>query len=467
MGNAALLLRGQGHEIVGSDENAYPPMSEVLREAGIEVYPGYDAGRLQSFRPDIVVVGNAVSRGNGEVEYLLDSGGISFCSLPDLIGKELLPGRLPVVITGTHGKTTTATMTAFLLREAGIDPGWLIGGVPRDLPGGARLGTGGPFVIEGDEYDSAFFDKRSKFIHYQPRIAAINNLEFDHSDIFRDLEDVRRSFDHFVRLLPASGWLLLNGDDPNLADWFSVPWTRTLRVGFGDGNDLVLADFHEGIEGVFCNLRWRGRFWTGLRLPMHGAFNARNAAMAVLAAALAAGHEDPTEFEPDALERFRGVRRRQDVLLDDPRHAVVEDFGHHPTAVRGTVQAVRAAYPDARLHVCFEPRSNTARTRVFEEPFIDALREADRVYLGAVHRAKALAPSGRLDTVRMAARLREQQLDAEAFADNATLFRRIVERRPDANKKTVWLFFTNGSFDGLPRQTAEFFAGRTPTESGT
>ena len=228
MGNAALLVKEQGHEVLGCDAAVYPPMSDVLADAGIEVLDGFDAARLAGLEPDQVVVGNAMSRGNPEVEWLLDQSEITFISLPELFHDTVLPKRYPVVITGTHGKTTTSTITAYLLERSGAKPGWLIGGVPHDLPGGAKLGEGKAFVIEGDEYDSAFFDKRSKFIHYRPQIAILNNLEFDHADIFRDLEDVQRSFRHFLRVMPASGYALVNGDDPNIAALLPAPWTLSL-----------------------------------------------------------------------------------------------------------------------------------------------------------------------------------------------------------------------------------------------
>src|SRR5580698_10281834 len=218
MGNAALLARSAGHEVSGSDSGVYPPMSTVLADAGVKVHEGYNPGRLASLKPDLVVIGNAMMRGNPEVEWLLDTCAFPFTSLPAMLHDQVLRYRKNIVIAGTHGKTTTTALAAFLLRENGRDPGFLIGGVPQDPPTGTRLGAAGdPFVIEGDEYDSAFFDKRSKFIHYAPRIAVLNNLEFDHADIFRDLADVQRTFTHFVRLVPRNGFIVLNGDEANLA----------------------------------------------------------------------------------------------------------------------------------------------------------------------------------------------------------------------------------------------------------
>ena len=235
MGNAALLARAAGHEVLGADTGVYPPMSTVLAEAGITLHEGYDPARLELLKPDLVVIGNAMSRGNPEVEWLLDTRTIAFTSLPALLADFVLMGRRNIVIAGTHGKTTTTALTAFLLRENGRDPGFLIGGVPFDPPVGSHLGAAAdPFVIEGDEYDSAFFDKRSKFIHYAPHIAVLNNLEFDHADIFRDLADVQRTFLHLTRLVPRNGWIVLNGDDDNLRALGPLAWTRVVRVGTGE-----------------------------------------------------------------------------------------------------------------------------------------------------------------------------------------------------------------------------------------
>jgi len=397
------------------------------------------------------VIGNAMSRGNPEVEWLLDSGEIPFVSLPQIYHETILPGRIPVVITGTHGKTTTSTLTAFLLDQAGAQPGWMIGGMPLDLPSGSRLGAGAPFVIEGDEYDSAFFDKRSKFIHYRPRIAVLNNLEFDHADIFRDLPDIQRSFRHFLRLLPSGGKALVNGDDPNLAELLPVPWTQVVRVGTGPENDLVIRDFADGPEGARFDLVWQGKVWAGVNLKLHGLFNARNAAMAALAAAFATGLEDPTAFDLNALAAFRGVRRRQDLLHEDSRWTLLEDFAHHPTAVAGTLEALRAAHAGRRLFACFEPRSNTASTCRFQKEFTAAFRLADVAYLGAVHRAEKMAPEERLDTQRMAAELGAGGVEARAFADNADLAE-ALEAQFSRGEGGVIVLFSNGSFDGLPRR---------------
>ena len=449
MGNAALLVKEQGHEVLGCDAAVYPPMSEVLADAGIEVLDGFNAARLAALKPDQVVVGNAMSRGNPEVEWLLDQSEITFISLPELFHDTVLPKRCPVVITGTHGKTTTSTITAYLLERSGAKPGWLIGGLPNDLPGGAKLGEGKAFVIEGDEYDSAFFDKRSKFIHYRPQIAILNNLEFDHADIFRDLEDVQRSFRHFLRVIPASGYALVNGDDPNIAALLPAPWTQVVRVGVGEDNDLQITNFQDAPEGAQFDLVWKDEHWAHVAWPQHGLFNARNAAMAALSAALASDHQDPRDFDLSTLADFQGVRRRQDVLHSDDSWTIVEDFAHHPTAVAGAIEALRAAYPDRKMTVCFEPRSNTAASARFQSEFQTALLGADRVYLGAVHRADSMRPEERLDTSMMANSLP----DAKAFDDNQSLLETLKMGVSDEAHGLI-VFLTNGSFDGLPHSLA-------------
>src|SRR3954463_1959909 len=288
MGNAALLARASGHEVLGADTGVYPPMSTVLAEAGIALHEGYDAKRLEQLAPDLVVIGNAMSRGNPEVEWLLESRAFTFTSLPAMLHDLIMKTRRNIVVCGTHGKTTTTSLAAFLLRAQGRDPGFLIGGVPQDPPMGSHLGSEpDPFVIEGDEYDSAFFDKRSKFIHYAPHIAVLNNLEFDHADIFRDLADVQRTFSHLMRIVPRNGCIVLNSDDANLRALGPAAWTRVVKVGTGEANDVRITNFSEGPAGVTFTLSWRGEEPAPVKWTQPGIFNARNAAMAAVAAALA------------------------------------------------------------------------------------------------------------------------------------------------------------------------------------
>jgi UDP-N-acetylmuramate: L-alanyl-gamma-D-glutamyl-meso-diaminopimelate ligase len=451
MGNAALLARASGHDVTGADEGVYPPMSTVLAEAGVAVREGYDPGQLALLKPDMVVVGNAMTRGNPEVEWLLDTKALPFTSLPAVLHDQILRHRRNIVITGTHGKTTTTALAAYLLRESGRDPGYLIGGVPQDPPTGSHLGAAGdPFVIEGDEYDSAFFDKRSKFIHYSPHVAVVNNIEFDHADIFRDLVDVQRAFIHFSRIIPGNGFAVLNGDDANLRALGAMPWTRVVRVGTDEGNDTRIVDFSETAAGSAFGLLWRGAPWAKVEWGLSGMFNARNAAMAATAAGLAIGGLPPAGIPLEALARFRGVRRRQEVLLERPGLTVVEDFGHHPTALAETLRSFRARFPGALLTAVFEPRSNTARLRTLQAGFARALAHADEVYLGAVSRAAALRDEERFDAEAVAGNLEAQGVRSWHFPSNDALHDALVsDTLPVRGSPRVVVFFTNGSFDGI------------------
>jgi UDP-N-acetylmuramate: L-alanyl-gamma-D-glutamyl-meso-diaminopimelate ligase len=470
MGNAALLARAAGHVVSGADTGVYPPMSTVLADAGITLHEGYDPSRLERLAPDLVVIGNAMSRGNPEVEWLLDTRALPFTSLPALLHDTVLKHRKNIVVCGTHGKTTTTALAAFLLRENGRDPGFLIGGVPLDPPVGNHLGTASdPFVIEGDEYDSAFFDKRSKFIHYAPHVAVLNNLEFDHADIFRDLADVQRTFSHLCRIVPRNGHIVLNGDDDNLRALGPLPWTRVTRVGTGEGNDVRITNFAEGPEGVNFTLTWGGRVWGEVRWSVPGIFNARNATMAATACALATGGlPAPGELPSLALAplaRFRGVKRRQEVLLASPKLTVIEDFGHHPTALAETLVSLANRYPGAFLTAVFEPRSNTARTKTLQAGFMRALAHADEVFLGAVNRADKLSEAERFDSEAVVQHLESQGVHADTAATNAEVLIKLreatlVSEGALAVKSRVVVFFSNGSFDGIIAKYAAAAAGK-------
>jgi UDP-N-acetylmuramate: L-alanyl-gamma-D-glutamyl-meso-diaminopimelate ligase len=456
MGNAALLVRAAGHEVLGADLGVYPPMSTVLAAAGIALHEGYDPARLAGLAPDLVVVGNAMTRGNPEVEWLLETRALAFTSLPALLHDFVLKGRRNLVIAGTHGKTTTTALTAHLLRAAGRDPGFLIGGVPQDPPVGAWLGARpDPFVIEGDEYDSAFFDKRSKFIHYAPHIAVMNNLEFDHADIFRDLADVQRTFTHLARIVPRNGFVVINGDDPNLRALGPMAWTQVVRVGLDAANDVRIVDCVEGAAGTRFALTWRGQPWAAVQWSLSGVFNVRNAAMAAIAAGLALDPARPDTLSLESLGRFRGVKRRQEVRLNTARTTVIEDFGHHPTALAETLQSFRARYPGAQLTAVFEARSNTARTKTMQAGFMRALSLADEVYLGAVSRADRIPVAERFDPEAVAQNLEAQGVEAHHAATNTALLDKLTAHTlgPAAGgavaKPRVVVFFTNGSFDGI------------------
>ncbi len=458
MGQAALLMRELGHEPCGADSGIYPPMSDVLRQAGIEILEGYDERRLERLQPDLVVVGNAQSRGHPEVEWLLETRAFPILSLPALLQQFLLCRRQPIVICGTHGKTTTTTITAHLLRTQTNGSGWLIGGVPMDLPAGAQAGNeGGWFAIEGDEYDSAFFDKRSKFIHYSPRLLVCNNLEFDHADIFRDLEDVQRTFRHVLRLVPRHGWIVANGDDPRLAPLLvEVRWTRLFRVGTGPQNDLQIINFQEcGPEGSSFRLAWKNGPVRDLRWSLPGLYNARNAAMAIAAVGLALHPDAPAQLDTGVIASLRGVRRRQETIARREGLIVVEDFGHHPTALAETLRSLRSRYPGHHLTACFEPRCNTAVKNVLQSEFAAALALADSALIGPIHRPDKIPPAERLDLARLTREITQQGAQAEAYPTAAALCDALQKSTADALPRVV-VFFSNGSFDGIIQRYAEW-----------
>ena len=465
MGNAAILLKKQGHEVAGSDLGVYPPMSDVLSKAGIELFEGFEDRVMRDWKPDRVVVGNAVSRGNSQVEFILSTRKIPFVSLPQLIGEDLIKSRPCLVVVGTHGKTTTTSLSAFALEQVGLSPGYLVGGVPLDLPSGNELGIKeSPFVIEGDEYDSAFFDKRSKFIHYRPRILILNNLEFDHGDIFRDLEDICRSFSHLLKIVPSNGFIIRNGDDENILTLPDAPWCTTFSIGMERQNDLQIKHFEENESGTKFDLFWHDQKVTSVNWQMPGEYNARNLAMSFLASVLTQAICQKKEVNPSApfigfklpdYSSCKGVKRRQEILVDRPNITVISDFAHHPTAIEGTLKSLRARWPDRKIISCFEPRSNTAVTNVFQDRFADALSVADEILLGAIHRAEKIPLEQRIDPNAMIERIKSFGKDGHSFSKNFDLGEYLKSKNNEGLLVLV-VFFSNGSFDGEIERFASF-----------
>ena len=374
MGGVALLARALGHEVTGSDANVYPPMSTQLQARGITLLEGYSADHLRP-APDLVIVGNALSRGNPCVESVLDQG-IPYTSGPQWLQEQILADRHVLAVAGTHGKTTTTSMLAFILAQAGLEPGYLIGGVAENFGDSARLGRSPYFVVEADEYDSAFFDKRSKFIHYRPRTLVINNIEFDHADIFHDIECIKHEFHRLVRIVPSSGKILYHQGDEVIAAVLAMGcWTSTGTFG-ADGGDWQVAQAAPDYSSftVLCRGAAVGRVAWGLI----GRHNAENA-LAAIAAAREAGVEAGAACT--ALAGFKSVKRRLERLGEAGGVTVYDDFAHHPTAIRATLAALRARVGAARILAVLEPRSNTMKMGVHRETLGPALAAADRVFL--------------------------------------------------------------------------------------
>lgn len=377
MGGLAVLAREAGFRVSGSDTNVYPPMSDQLAAQGIELMEGYDPAHLDP-PPDCVVVGNALSRGNPAVEHMLDEG-LNYTSGPQWLAENVLAGRVVAAVAGTHGKTTTASMLAHILEVTGRDPGFLIGGVPRDFEISARRGSGDVFVVEADEYDTAFFDKRSKFVHYRPRVAVLNNLEFDHADIFPDLAAIQRQFHHLVRTVPGSGRIIANGADANIAMMLRMGcWTPVERFLVESAGDAEWRTFDLNGAGRRFTLEYRGSRIADVSWQGTGRHNVANA-VAAIAAASALG-VDPADAAA-ALGSFRGVKRRLEQYGPFGGITVYDDFAHHPTEIRETLAALRGIAGDARILVALEPRSNSMRAGVHTAGIAPALDEADHVWL--------------------------------------------------------------------------------------
>ena len=418
MGALAGLLKQAGHDVRGSDGPLYPPMSTQLAEAGVPVFAGFAAENLD-WGPDCVVVGNVCGRDHVEV-VAAGARGLALESFPSLLEKLLLPTRRSLVVAGTHGKTTTASLLTWLLVAAGRRPSALVGGVPQNLGRGALLGAGDVMVLEGDEYDTAFFDKGSKFFHYRPQRAIVTSVEFDHADIFADLDAVKAAFVRFVALIPADGDLIVCADDPGaveVARAARCPVT-TYRV-LGEGDDPAAADYaarhsvrRGGGQTVF-ELFERGVSLGEFATNLVGAYNIAN-----IAAAVAMARKEGVEVEAlrDGVRRFRGVKRRQELLGIAAGVRVVTDFAHHPTAVKVTVTAVRRYFPNNKLHVCFEPRSASSRRAVFFEGYAEAFAAASRVYVGPLFNPAKIPEDQRLDPVGLARAIAAHAVEAAAYA---------------------------------------------------
>jgi UDP-N-acetylmuramate: L-alanyl-gamma-D-glutamyl-meso-diaminopimelate ligase len=440
MGGVAALARELGHAVDGSDQNVYPPMSTQLEQLGIGLHSGYAAAHIAA-GTDQVVVGNALSRGNPAVEHVLDAG-LRYTSGAQWLSENVLPGRETLAVAGTHGKTTTTSILAFLLDAAGRDPGFLVGGVPENFGVSARLGTGREFVVEADEYDTAFFDKRSKFVHYRPTVAILNNLEFDHADIFPDLAAIQRQFHHLVRIVPGRGRLIVNGEDAALAEVLAMGcWTPVETFGL-DGNFDWTARLHAA-DGTHFDVLHRGAHVGTVRWSLVGRHNVMNG-LAAVAAANAVG-ADLSRAIP-ALSEFVSVKRRLEVLGERGGITVYDDFAHHPTAIRTTLEGLRARVGAARIVVAMEPRSNSMRLGAHAAQIAPSLDQADAVVF--LHRPELAWDAGKV----VGALRGEGETVPDADALLAAL-----GRRCRAGDHVV--FMSNGGFDGAPRRFLAQLAG--------
>jgi UDP-N-acetylmuramate: L-alanyl-gamma-D-glutamyl-meso-diaminopimelate ligase len=446
MSALAALLKEAGHEVTGSDEGVYPPASTLLAALGVVVQEGWDPSRLAGV--DLVVCGNAVRSTNPEATAARERG-LRTMSFPQALEELFLVTRKPLVIAGTHGKTTSSSMLAWVLRRAGADPGYLIGGAPRDLGSNAALGREPWFVVEGDEYDSAYFDKEAKFLHYRPWAVLLNAIEFDHADIYRDLDHVKGAFRKLLALLAPDAPLVACGDFPHVVDVVRGTRARLVDFGTAETNTWRVADLADDGRVRFT-VRERGHAVCDVRLRVPGAINARNA-LGVMLVARECGV--PLADAAAALAEFHGVARRQEVVGEARGVTVIDDFAHHPTAVAGTIAALRLRYPGRRLRAVFEPRSNTSRRRVFHHEFADALARADEAVLAAVF-VKAndpIPPTERLDPSEIVADVAGRGTPARLIDGVPAIRDYLVATSAPGD---VVVIMSNGAFGGLPKLVA-------------
>ncbi len=440
MASLAALMKQKGFEVYGSDEGIYPPMSEFLRQEQIPIFEGYRVENLVP-PPDLAVIGNVISRGNVEIEEILDRR-IPYISLPDALRDFVLRGRRPIVVTGTHGKTTTASLLAWLFHSNGRDPGFLIGGIPNNFGRGYQLGSGEEFIVEGDEYDSAFFDKTAKFLHYLPEIGIINAVEFDHADIYGSLDEIKLAFRRFVNLIPRKGLLVINGDEETVRETAARAFCPVQTVGFGAQAEWRADDLHFDAEGIDFTVVRSGRLWGRVRLPLAGNHNVRNALACIAVAHHLGLSEDGIRT---ALAAFKGVKRRLELKGVVRGMEIYDDFGHHPTAVRETLAACRAKFPQRRIWALYEPRSATSRRNIFQQEFVDAFADADIVLAAPVHRPDKAPPDRLFSSSRLAEDLRAR--GKQAF--HLTVDEMVELIRKEGREGDVIVTFSNGPFDGI------------------
>jgi UDP-N-acetylmuramate: L-alanyl-gamma-D-glutamyl-meso-diaminopimelate ligase len=446
MASLAGMLQTRNYRVTGSDAAAYPPMSDLLKALGIAIKEPYAEANL-SPRPDLVIVGNAISRGNVELEYVLDQR-IPFRSMAETIQHEFLPGRESIVVAGTHGKTTTTSMLAWIYEvasrvKAEFTPSFLIGGIAENFGTSFRVREGKPFILEGDEYDTAFFDKGPKFMHYFPDALILTHVEFDHADIYDNLAAVKTAFRRLVNLVPRRGRLIAFDGSPNVEECVARAFCSVERYGFNSGSHWRLQDLtHSGGNSTWKIFR-SGKEWLQATLPLAGEHNALNA---TAAAALAAGQGiEPTSIV-EALSTFRSVKRRLEVRAIAAGVTIIDDFAHHPTAIRETLKALRAAYPGKRLWVVLEPRSNTLRRNVFERELVESLSLADGIVVAGVFKQESIPEAERMHPEKVVAALDQAGHDATFYATADAIVQGLAPRLKPGD---VVAILSNGGFDGI------------------
>ncbi|MGC9965515.1 MAG: Mur ligase family protein [Syntrophobacteraceae bacterium] len=448
MGTLATMLKQSGFEVAGSDQNLYPPMSTHLRTQGIALFEGFSMENPQKFDPDLFIIGNVVRRENPEAQFIL-SQDRPCLSMPQAVSRLFLNGRRSIVVAGTHGKSTTASLLGWVLEQGGKDPGAFIGAFLKDWDRSYRLGKGEFMVLEGDEYDTAFFDKGPKFLHYQPYVGIVTGIEFDHADIFADLESILQAFRNFVRLIPERGYLIINADNPDCTALAPECKGQVITYGRSHRADwhIKRVDFHSG--EVSFQLRIPGTFREEtFRSRLAGKHNVWNLTAAIAAASIAGM---TLESIREAVEAFNGVKRRQEVVGEFAGVLVMDDFAHHPTSVHETLQGLKLFYPERRLIAAFEPRSNSSRRNVFQDVYPTAFSAADLICIKQPPAMESIPEHQRLDARRLVDDIRKTEKDAHFFQTTDELLGFLLQ---SARPGDLIVCMSNGSFDGLTEKLA-------------
>ena len=451
MASLAGMLRERGHLVCGSDSDVYPPMSDFLDRLGITVFKGYSAANIENAKPELVVIGNALSRGNVEIEYVLDAG-IRYASMAETVKEFFIRGKNSIVVAGTHGKTTTSAMMAWILEVAGRRPSFLVGGIAENFGRSFQIADGAEFVIEGDEYDTAFFDKGPKFLHYLPRIVLLKNIEFDHADIYADLEAIKTAFRRLINIVPSSGLIIAGVDSPVVRELIPAAFSRvaTVGIGIGEWQAVRIQAMNDGMAfDVVRSESLIGQF----TIPMPGTFNVQNALGAIIVAKELGIGNDVIQ---SALSSFKSVKRRRELRGEVKGVRVYDDFAHHPTAVRETLQAVRQRDPESRVWAVFEPRSQTCRRRVFEQAFIEAFEPADISVIAPVFGAAHLDPEQTLSPTRVVEGIRARGGNALMLASTEDILRHLAA---EARAGDHVVIMSNGGFDNIHNRLLERLGG--------
>jgi UDP-N-acetylmuramate: L-alanyl-gamma-D-glutamyl-meso-diaminopimelate ligase len=448
MASLAGMLKERGFRVTGSDAAAYPPMSDFLAELGIPLAQPFDGRNLEP-APDLVVVGNAISRGNVELEHILDRR-IPFCSLPHILHDEFLRGKEVLVVAGTHGKTTTTSMLAWIFHSAGMDPSFLIGGIAENFGSSFHLGLGKYFIVEGDEYDTAFFDKGPKFLHYFPDAIILTSVEFDHADIYKDLDAVETAFKRLVNLIPRRGRIIAfdgvageASDSASLERCLKKAFCPVERYGAGSKSGWKITDLKFAPGQTSWTVYRDGRVWANLEFPLAGEYNVWNA---TAAAAAATAYGISKEEISAALKTFKSVKRRLEVKAHVDGITIIDDFAHHPTAIAGTLRALRARYPGSRLWAILEPRSNTLRRRVLQTDLARSLAMADEVIVAGVFRSDAVPENERLDLTTLASDIHQHGKRARLIDDADGIVETVATEMQSGD---VVAILSNGGFGGI------------------